>query len=66
MINDQLKNFILHCKIHQLLTLHDKDIIENLSKDQDFINFIVWLTSVNPYNNEIADKFYVGQTLVDQ
>ena len=63
MINEHLKNFILNCKIHQILTLHDKDIIENLSKDQDFINFIVWLTSVDPYNNEIADKFYEANAI---
>ena len=57
MVNDQLKNFISSCKINQILNLEEKNTIESLAKDENFIHFIVWLTSIDPYNNEIAEGF---------
>ena len=63
MVTEQLKNFISSCKINQILNLEEKNIIESLAKDENFINLIVWLTSVDPYNNEIAEKFYKANAI---
>ena len=62
MVTEQLKNFISSCKINQILNLEEKNIIESLAKDENFINLMVWLTS-RSYNNEIAEKFYKANAI---
>ena len=52
-----INNFITKFDVDHLITQKSDLIIEFISKDENFIDILIWLTSINPYNNDLAEKF---------
>ena len=50
-------NFITKFDVDHLITQKSDLIIEFISKDENFIDILIWLTSINPYNKDLAEKF---------
>ena len=63
MANSQINNFASKINFNKLLLIKDNNILEYLSKDENFINLLVWVTSINPYNEELAEKFFKNKAI---